>query len=118
MPVAAPHLFYRVADDVVDDPLVDARRRQARNHRVEEHMQAAYDCPSIALAQHPLDMVVAFGGGQRRRRRSILTQSDGCLPALQRGGPLLAMKVGPVVRLRFLLCPISPAWQNNVGPPG
>ena len=46
--ISPSHLIAGVTDDIVDDPLISASRREARNHRVSEDMEASHNLPFAA----------------------------------------------------------------------
>ena len=71
MPVATLHFQGLVAQDVIDNPLIDSCRREARRNRVPQHVQAPDDLP-LSAAKRAAEMVVAFPGCERSRLRPVL----------------------------------------------
>ncbi len=68
--VAPTHLLCRMPNPFVDQPLVDAGRRAARDEAVTEHVPAMHDLQSRP-GQRSLEMVVRFVRRQRGNRRPL-----------------------------------------------
>jgi hypothetical protein len=103
MAVTASHVLSSVTDDVVDDALVHAGLGQPRDKRMPKYMKPAHHRPSGAASEHALDMVVAFGRGQRQLQGRIPARADSRKPALQRcRSPLAVLVAG---RAAALLAP-------------
>jgi hypothetical protein len=63
VPVTATHLLDGVADDVIDDSLVDPGRSKARDEGMSKDVQPANDRPFIATPQQSLEMIVTVPNG-------------------------------------------------------
>src|SRR5262245_3426665 len=101
MAVAAALLVGLVADELVDDALVDAGRRQARDEAVPQDVVALQRLP-LAPLQGALQMVVRLVPGHRRRVRRLACPHCG-QPSLERRGAGLLSPVSG--RAAALLAP-------------
>ena len=70
MPVAATHQLCLVADDAVDDPLMDALVSERRNEAVAEDMVAAQPSPFRRTGKRIFEMIMRFVACQKSERLS------------------------------------------------
>src|SRR2546421_5915115 len=73
-----------MAHPLVDQPLVDAAGGAGADERVPQRVEAPQNRP-LAAPECPLEVVVDFAAGQRRRRLAV-TDSDAGQPPFQAGG--------------------------------
>ena len=113
--VSLPHLLGLVPGPGIDEPLVDPLRRAIADEAVAKDVE-----PFEHLPFRRVDHAARSGPALRPwsadcpGRSRVVTVAIRPLRLDGRPGPFR----WPVVRLRFLLRAISPAWQNKNWPPG
>jgi hypothetical protein len=86
VPVATLHFQGLVAQDVIDNPLINPCRREARRNGVPQHVHAPDDLP-LSASERAAEMVVAFPESERSCLRPFLPLAHRRQPLGQRVCP-------------------------------